>query len=225
MAEKGITLSELVKETGARRNTIVVRLHRLGIKPLSYEAIYPKSALDAIRNVPGKGRPKKITPESSARETISIVSEATPHYFTSDEEVDNERASVSFYDDIAAGPPIWQSDDPGWAVDVPLRYIRTKPEDYYAMRVCGGSMTGSNIRDGDMVLIRRSNFPRHDTIQAVWLDGQVTLKYMMENEGNGWTLHHDDGTGRTIPLGEENHVQGDFMLVLPLSTLPYQRGD
>jgi hypothetical protein len=49
MTDKGITISEMVKETGLRRNTIEVRLHRLGIKPLSYEARYPTDALEKIK--------------------------------------------------------------------------------------------------------------------------------------------------------------------------------
>jgi hypothetical protein len=32
---------------------------RLGIKPITKEALYDVSALEAIRNVPGRGRPAK----------------------------------------------------------------------------------------------------------------------------------------------------------------------
>jgi hypothetical protein len=35
------------------------RLLRAGIKPISSEVLFPESALEAIRNVPGKGRPPK----------------------------------------------------------------------------------------------------------------------------------------------------------------------
>jgi hypothetical protein len=63
MAEEDITISEMVKATGLRRNTIEVRLHRLGIKPLSYEARYPIDALDKIQAVK-MGRPKKPASES-----------------------------------------------------------------------------------------------------------------------------------------------------------------
>jgi len=56
-------------------------------------------------------------------------------------------------------------------------------------------------------------------------DGQVTLKHMMEGGDHGWTLRYDNGTGRTVPLSEKNNVRGDFVLVLPPSTSPYQRTD
>jgi len=43
---------------GIEKNTVLQRLYVAKIKPLTKEAIYPKSALESIRNVPGKGRPK-----------------------------------------------------------------------------------------------------------------------------------------------------------------------
>jgi hypothetical protein len=58
MAKEGITISDMVEATGLPRNTIKVRLHRLGIKPLSYEAMYSEDALDKIKAVK-MGRPPK----------------------------------------------------------------------------------------------------------------------------------------------------------------------
>jgi len=45
--------------------TVNMRLFRYGIKPLTKDAIYHKSALEAIRNVPGKGRPPKPKPDAA----------------------------------------------------------------------------------------------------------------------------------------------------------------
>ena len=58
MTEKGITISEIAEATGLRRNTIEVRLHRLGIKPISFEALYPDDTLKRFESVK-RGRPKK----------------------------------------------------------------------------------------------------------------------------------------------------------------------
>jgi len=64
MADEGITVSEMAKATGLRRNTIEVRLHRLGIKPLSYEARYPSGTLEKITAVKMGRPPKKpVNPE------------------------------------------------------------------------------------------------------------------------------------------------------------------
>jgi hypothetical protein len=67
MTDKGITVSEMAEATGLRPHTIAVRLHRLGIKPLSYEARYPTDALEKIKAIK-MGRPKKpAVPESAAK--------------------------------------------------------------------------------------------------------------------------------------------------------------
>ena len=61
-------LKDLVKELKIEKNAIKVRLFRLDIKPVTAEAIYDASVLDKLRNVPGKGRPKKQPePETKGR--------------------------------------------------------------------------------------------------------------------------------------------------------------
>jgi predicted ArsR family transcriptional regulator len=63
----GLTITEMAKKLGITYLTAKQRLLRLGIKPISKEAIYEESALEAIRNVPGKGRPPKVKPEDPAK--------------------------------------------------------------------------------------------------------------------------------------------------------------
>jgi hypothetical protein len=61
---KGITLSEISKELNVPVNTLRQRISRLGIKPITQEAIYAPEVLEILRNVPGRGKPKKqVTPE------------------------------------------------------------------------------------------------------------------------------------------------------------------
>jgi hypothetical protein len=56
--------------------TVKMRLHRAGIKPLTIKALYPPSALDAIRDVPIKGqhrkKPSSEPPEKSRKITSKI---------------------------------------------------------------------------------------------------------------------------------------------------------
>jgi SOS-response transcriptional repressor LexA/DNA-binding XRE family transcriptional regulator len=136
-----------------------------------------------------------------------------------------EYGRVTHYDDVAAGPPVWQVGDASQFVDVPIRLIKTKPEDYFTMRVRGNSMIDAFIPDGSLVLIRRSDAPKHGKVQVVWIDNRVTIKRMREDEDHGWTLCHEDGSGDTIPLGEKNLVRGDFAAVLPPATRPRMRGE
>ena len=53
----------MAAELGIERNAVMQRLFVAKIKPVTKEAMYDKSALEAIRNVPGKGRPPKPRPE------------------------------------------------------------------------------------------------------------------------------------------------------------------
>jgi len=57
------TISQMAAELGIAPDTAKQRLFVAKIKPITREAIYEKSALEAIRNVPGKGRPPKPKPE------------------------------------------------------------------------------------------------------------------------------------------------------------------
>ena len=54
-----LTIKEMADRLEIDPNTVKQRLFRAEIKPLTNEALYDLSALKAIRNVPGKGRPKK----------------------------------------------------------------------------------------------------------------------------------------------------------------------
>jgi SOS-response transcriptional repressor LexA len=124
---------------------------------------------------------------------------------------------VLYVDNIAAGPPIQQSEDLSQHIDVPARFIKTSPEDYYAARIRGESMSAAGIPDGCTVLIRRSDVPRDGAIQVVRNGRRSTLKRMREGEDHTWALHYEDDSERLIPIkkDEEYQVQGDFVAVLP----------
>jgi predicted ArsR family transcriptional regulator len=56
---KGMTIDEIADELGIPWKTAHKRIETLGIKPLSYKALYDSSVVEQIRNVPGRGRPPK----------------------------------------------------------------------------------------------------------------------------------------------------------------------
>lgn len=55
----GFTLSEISEKLGIPVNTLRQRMTRAGIKPITKEAIYSESAIEAIRVVNPVGWPKK----------------------------------------------------------------------------------------------------------------------------------------------------------------------
>jgi hypothetical protein len=63
---EGLTVEEMAKELGLLEGTVRVRLSRARIKPITQSPLYDKSALEAIRSVPGRGRPPKAKPEEPA---------------------------------------------------------------------------------------------------------------------------------------------------------------
>jgi hypothetical protein len=70
MNMEGLTVEEMAKELGLGEGTVRVRLSRAGIKPITHSPVYASAALEAIRNVPGKGRPPKAKPEAADKATV-----------------------------------------------------------------------------------------------------------------------------------------------------------
>ncbi|MDR3124175.1 MAG: hypothetical protein LBU16_10425 [Treponema sp.] len=129
-------------------------------------------------------------------------------------------AEVPHVRDIAAGPPIAQSEDQSGLVPVPARLIR-KGFRYYAADIRGTSMAEAGIRDGDMVLIRHTDIPVDGAIQVVRYHGRSTLKRLREAEGRGWEMHYEDGSGKVVLLDSGDYeVQGEFVAVLPGKAVP-----
>lgn len=64
-------MKEMADILGVQVKTVNMRLFRLGIKPITKDAIYDKSALKDIKAVPGKGRPKKQPEKPDKRKSKS----------------------------------------------------------------------------------------------------------------------------------------------------------
>jgi DNA-binding XRE family transcriptional regulator len=63
---EGMTISEMAKKLGLGFKTVEGRIQRGGYKPLTKDAVYSVDVFEAIRNVPGRGRPAK-KPETPAK--------------------------------------------------------------------------------------------------------------------------------------------------------------
>ena len=148
-------------------------------------------------------------PRTDIKDSAMFTYDPEPEY---GEKLDD----IYYVDNIAAGTPAYASEGLS-TIPVSKRYIKTKPEDYYAGRIKGTSMIAAGIPDGVLVLIRKSDTARDGAIQVVEHQGDVTLKLVREIPGKGWKLCFDDYSGRFIEIGhgEEFYVQGDFVAVLP----------
>ena len=134
-----------------------------------------------------------------------------------------EQVKVPYVENIAAGPPISQSEDLTGCISVPARYIK-KGHRYYAATIRGTSMSETGIRDGDAVLVRCTGTPASGAIQVLRYQGRSTLKRLREVEGGGWEMHYEDGSGKVVPLDSGDYeVQGEFVAVLPGTGVPEGR--
>jgi SOS-response transcriptional repressor LexA len=148
------------------------------------------------------------------------TAEPEPEYDTEAEHEAEKQVQITYVEDIAAGPPIAQSEDQTGLVSVPARLVK-KGSRYYAASIRGGSMSEAGIRDGDMVLIRHTGTPADRAIQVVRYHGKSTLKRLREVEGKGWELHYEDGSGRVVLLDSGDYeVQGEFVAILPKIVVP-----
>ena len=60
---EGLTIKEMAEILGIDPTAVKQRLFVAKIKPITKDAVYDRAALEAIRNVPSKGRPRKKKPE------------------------------------------------------------------------------------------------------------------------------------------------------------------
>jgi hypothetical protein len=66
---EGLTLTEMSQILELPPKTVERRIQRAGFKPITREAIYATEVLEAIRNVPGRGRPPKTKQEAPDKTT------------------------------------------------------------------------------------------------------------------------------------------------------------
>jgi SOS-response transcriptional repressor LexA len=172
------------------------------------EALIDKK-LDA-RLVEIENRLKTTEILSPKKDSSLYVMEPEPEY-------EDAYENALFVENVAAGRPIYQTDDRSIYIKIPKRFIKTKPEDYYVGRIKGTSMIAAGIPDGCLALFRISDTPKDGAIQIVECQGEATVKRMREIPGKGWKICYEDRTGRFIEIGpgEEFHIQGDFVAVLP----------
>jgi repressor LexA len=161
-------------------------LHRDGRRPRTVEVRLP-------------GHPA-IRPEQKGREGaadgIDIVSQ--------------EAVYVPLVGRIAAGGPILAERQVEEIFPLPRRLVGEGA--LFMLRVSGDSMINAAIADGDWVVIRQQETAETGEIVAAMIDGEVTVKTLMQSDGHIWLMPFNPAF--TPILGDDAAILGKVVAVL-----------
>jgi DNA polymerase V len=110
---------------------------------------------------------------SSGRDRVEILGPATGG---------SGLTTPLYLDRISAGFPSPADDYIEASLDLNTYLIRNPPATFM-VRVSGDSMTGAGIHDGDILVVDRSETPAHGKIVVAVLDGELTVKRLVMQDG------------------------------------------
>jgi len=109
-----------------------------------------------------------------------------------------------YLDAVPAGFPSPADDYVETALDL-NRYLVANPAATFMVRVCGDSMTGAGIRDGDVLIVDRSRDPASGRIVVAVLDGELTVKRLCRRRGR-IVLAPENDAYAPIEVGEDQEL-------------------
>lgn len=116
--------------------------------------------------------------------------------------------SVPIYGAIPAGRPVEAAQEQEGCVLIDVDTLGIKPTTRtFGLKVRGDSMLGKNIVDGDIVIIEHGVQPRTGDVVAALIDGQVTLKTFVLQQGKPFLRAENPRYQNLIPQ-EELQIQG-----------------
>ena len=83
---------------------------------------------------------------------------------------------------ISAGFPSPADDFKEIRISLDKELVKNQESTFYA-RVCGDSMFGAGIDDGDLLIIDRSLNPENGRIAVCYIDGDFTVKRIVKENG------------------------------------------
>jgi SOS-response transcriptional repressor LexA len=113
---------------------------------------------------------------------------------------------VPFYGKSAAGIPIDMNGEPTAMVLFPREVLLGNITDYFAIEISGTSMIDANINDGDMALIRRTEYPTYGKINLVRYQDQSTVKRVIKEENGDTYLCWEDGSDTRIRVDSQDYA-------------------
>lgn len=103
---------------------------------------------------------------------------------------------------VRAGFPSPAEDFMPRHIDLNRELIKHPASTFYA-RVCGESMTGGGIGDGDLLVIDRSVEPYDMCVAVCFIDGEFTLKHV-KKDSCGLLLLPANPKFKPIPVSEDD---------------------
>ncbi len=118
-----------------------------------------------ITRLPHKARAIKLNKQESQKEKLSKI-------------------EIPFLGRIAAGNPIEAISNSFEQISVP-EYLVGKSKDYFALEIIGDSMKDEGIYNGDIVIIKKTDFANSGQIVVALIDeNEVTLKRFRSNKNS-----------------------------------------
>ena len=124
-------------------------------------------------------------------------------------------ASIPVYGSIPAGmPQNMGSGSSEGAMQVDIETLGFKPQrGCYALRVRGDSMKDAAILDGDIVVLQPSPNPKAGQIVAALIDGESTLKRLVQLKGK-WYLKAENAAYPELIPRSDLVIQGAVQMVV-----------
>ena len=95
---------------------------------------------------------------------------------------DKPGEQTKLFESIHAGFPSPAEDIPGTALDINKLLVKNPASTFFA-RVSGDSMEGDGIRDGDILVVDKSEEPRDGAVAVCFINGEFTVKRLKISDG------------------------------------------
>ena len=105
---------------------------------------------------------------------------------------------------VSAGFPSPADDFKEIRISLDKELVKNQESTFYA-RVCGDSMFGAGIDDGDLLVIDKSLSPGNGKIAVCFIDGDFTVKRVVKENGKLY-LKAENKKYKPIELREENEL-------------------
>lgn len=108
-----------------------------------------------------------------------------------------ETVDIPIVGDVAAGNPILAIEDIEDYFPIPAHIA--KSGEYFMLNIKGDSMIEAGIYDGDLILVRKTNYANHGDIVVALLDDSATVKTLYNKDGKIMLIPENSSMEPIIP--------------------------